>query len=366
MSENGPIRFFLGSNAPQGFVSRFDQLDCAEDWHTFIIKGGPGCGKSSLMRRICSLFESRCPKMEQIVCSSDPDSLDAVILPEWKVSVADGTAPHILEPKLPAVCDSIVNLGEFLNQEKLYPHTRQLKQLQQHTAKNYTQASDCLNGAKTFLNESSRIALACCDTEKLGAYAKHFACRHFPAQKGESNRGKEQIRFLSSVNAQGITSFYQTVKALCPHICFFCDRYSAAAPLFLSALRSYALENGYSVISCYCPIFPHTKIDHLLIPQIGLAVLTDNPFHNLSDLMPERRIHAKRFLETDRLRRYKKRLAFQQKAAMQLIDQAVQILAENKQLHDETEQIYLQAMDFSKMDDVTERLVFQITERSRF
>ena len=51
---------------------------------------------------------------------------------------------------------------------------------------------------------------------------------------------------------------------------------------------------------------------------------------------------------------------------MQLIDQAVQILAENKQLHDETEQIYLQAMDFSKMDDVTERLVFQITERSRF
>ena len=66
------------------------------------------------------------------------------------------------------------------------------------------------------------------------------------------------------------------------------------------------------------------------------------------------------------MRRYKKRLAFQQKAAMQLIDQAVQILAENKQLHDETEQIYLQAMDFSKMDDVTERLVFQITERSRF
>ena len=30
MSENTPIRFFLGSNSPQGFVSRFDQLDCGD------------------------------------------------------------------------------------------------------------------------------------------------------------------------------------------------------------------------------------------------------------------------------------------------------------------------------------------------
>ena len=38
MSENTPIRFFLGSNSPQGFVSRFDQLDCGDpQWHTFII-----------------------------------------------------------------------------------------------------------------------------------------------------------------------------------------------------------------------------------------------------------------------------------------------------------------------------------------
>ena len=53
MSENTPIRFFLGSNSPQGFVSRFDQLDCGDpQWHTFIIKGGPGCGKSTFMKTI--------------------------------------------------------------------------------------------------------------------------------------------------------------------------------------------------------------------------------------------------------------------------------------------------------------------------
>ena len=38
MSETAPIRFFLGSNSPQGFVSRFDQLDYGDpQWHTFYI-----------------------------------------------------------------------------------------------------------------------------------------------------------------------------------------------------------------------------------------------------------------------------------------------------------------------------------------
>ena len=75
MSETAPIRFFLGSNSPQGFVSRFDQLDYGDpQWHTFYIKGGPGCGKSSFMKRLAAVFENRCPLMEQIPCSSDPDS----------------------------------------------------------------------------------------------------------------------------------------------------------------------------------------------------------------------------------------------------------------------------------------------------
>ena len=48
-----PLRFFLGANTPQGFVSRFDQLaDPTDGWREFVIKGGPGAGKSTLMKMI--------------------------------------------------------------------------------------------------------------------------------------------------------------------------------------------------------------------------------------------------------------------------------------------------------------------------
>ena len=40
-------RFFLGANAPGGFVSRFDHLySPQEGWFAYILKGGPGTGRS--------------------------------------------------------------------------------------------------------------------------------------------------------------------------------------------------------------------------------------------------------------------------------------------------------------------------------
>ena len=79
--------------------------------------------------------------MEEILCSSDPDSLDALILPEWKVSIADGTAPHILEPRYPAVSESILSFGDFLDPIKLKPHSETIRQINRLISKNYTQAT---------------------------------------------------------------------------------------------------------------------------------------------------------------------------------------------------------------------------------
>ena len=66
-----PLHFFLGANTPQGFVSRFDQLaNPAEGWREFVLKGGPGTGKSSLMRKVAEHTAGRCGQIELIHCSS--------------------------------------------------------------------------------------------------------------------------------------------------------------------------------------------------------------------------------------------------------------------------------------------------------
>lgn len=100
MLTNKMLRYFLGANSSQGFYSLYDQLiDPAGARCVYILKGGPGCGKSSLMRRVGQAAEQAGRTVEYISCSGDPDSLDAILLPELPCALVDGTAPQERAPK---------------------------------------------------------------------------------------------------------------------------------------------------------------------------------------------------------------------------------------------------------------------------
>ena len=89
------IRYFLGGNTPTGFYSLYHQLSEPERLRAlYIIKGGPGCGKSTLMRRVERHAQAAGLETQQVLCSGDPDSLDAMILPQLGAALVDGTAPQ--------------------------------------------------------------------------------------------------------------------------------------------------------------------------------------------------------------------------------------------------------------------------------
>ncbi|MBR4761571.1 MAG: hypothetical protein IK086_02935, partial [Clostridia bacterium] len=104
-------RFFLAANSAEGFVSHFADCYIPGDWHAYIVKGGPGTGKSGLMKYIAAKAANSGHKVVFCPCSSDPDSLDAVIVSDLKTVVLDGTAPHTVEPRLPGACENIINTG---------------------------------------------------------------------------------------------------------------------------------------------------------------------------------------------------------------------------------------------------------------
>ena len=91
------MRFFLGANSCEGFVSLYPQLQKEASRRLYVIKGGPGCGKATCIR---ALSEGLGGAEEYIHCSSDPDSLDGAVLSD--LVLLDGTAPHVFEPCSPA------------------------------------------------------------------------------------------------------------------------------------------------------------------------------------------------------------------------------------------------------------------------
>jgi MoxR-like ATPase len=89
---------FPGNNTSRGFYSYYPYIvpySAAE--HIYILKGGPGVGKSTFMRRIAEKAALLDFDIEFMHCSSDPDSLDAVFIPQ-KIMEGLDLVIHIQRP----------------------------------------------------------------------------------------------------------------------------------------------------------------------------------------------------------------------------------------------------------------------------
>jgi len=86
-------KYFLGAMTQNGFSTEFGKIMADKEYFTFILKGGAGTGKSSLMKKIAAEFEPT-EDVTRFYCSSDPASLDAIVLHTSKAIICDGTAPR--------------------------------------------------------------------------------------------------------------------------------------------------------------------------------------------------------------------------------------------------------------------------------
>ena len=104
--------YFAAQNSGEGFLNYFPQIFFGYE-RIYILKGGPGTGKSYFLSAIADMAAARGMACICYLCSSDPDSLDGVCLPELGIAVLDGTSPHNVEPALVGAREEIVNLGQF-------------------------------------------------------------------------------------------------------------------------------------------------------------------------------------------------------------------------------------------------------------
>lgn len=88
--------FFLGANSGDGLQSLFAQLQKEDLYDLMILKGVPGGGKSTFMKRIAASLEQAGMPVEYLWCSGDSTSLDAVRFPTLRCAIVDGTPPHVV------------------------------------------------------------------------------------------------------------------------------------------------------------------------------------------------------------------------------------------------------------------------------
>lgn len=351
-------RFFLGANSPMGFVSHFSHLyEPENNWFAYILKGGPGTGKSTLMKKAAQRAQAAGIRTELIFCSSDADSLDAVIFPDLKRCIADGTAPHVLEPQFPGVSDIIINLGDCWDRSVLKRERENILSVTKKCSSLHQRSRRYLAACGALDSDISKVILESINCEKMERYAENLSKRLFRRESERS--GRESVRLLSAFTPSGTVFFEETVSLLCPTVYVIEDEFGSAAGALLRLLHRKALAAGQEVITCYCPMAPSTRIDHLLFPKLGIGFVSSNRWHSVS-LTPYRRIHTTRFMNSASLSGRQQRLHFNRKAERGLLDEAILKLREAKDTHDILEGYYSAGMDYEKVAGITDRVISEI------
>ncbi len=349
--------YFLGSGGKNGFFSCFSQLTPKiEGQYTYILKGGPGTGKSSLMRKIADEMQKRDIECERIFCSSDPHSLDGVIFPSLRVSVCDGTSPHTLDPDYPGATGEIINLGECWNKEKLLENKEKIIELTDKNKACHKRGRRFIESAFSIFTDGEKICLDCLDEERLMRYASRVSGRYFKRPSGRI--GTEKTRLLDAITPDGYLFLSDTVNALCDEKIVFEDDFGIAASKLISEIRSYALASGFSVISSPC-VGREKAIRHIIIKELSLGFFTADKLCRLN-IEPEKSVNLRRFYSYSEISSHKSRLTFAAKAANELMNEAIISLKSAKEIHDDLEKCYIDAMDYDKINAIANELTERI------
>ena len=340
--------FFLGATTPAGFKGYFEPLRHEPGMQLYLIKSGPGCGKSTLMKHIAQAAEQKGERIEKIHCASDPDSLDGVIFPEKRQAILDATAPHTMEPDAPGADEVVVSLYHTIDAGKLSLHREEVKALFARNTSLRSRAARYIASAGSLLLDSRRAEACCANFEKVRRYVKRLCTRLLPRTEGTAS---EELRLLSAITPKGMVFYKGTVQALADRCIVFRDDYGAVSRLLLELIRAEALARGYHIITCPCAMHPEDQIDHIFIPALRLAFLTDNLWHPIQ-LPGVQAVRCTRFVDRENLSGFRARLRFNDRAASELIDQAVALMAQAKNCHDELETYYRAAVDFDQVNAV--------------
>lgn len=332
--------YFPGSNTCRGFHGYFEEiLPREETQRACIIKGGPGVGKSTLMKRVGAAWEKQGRQVEYYWCSGDPDSLDAVAADGRMLM--DGTAPHVIDPTLPGAADGIVNLGVCLNEKIMQTHRDEVLQLGRDISRCYARAYRYLAGADAAFQDSADIYRQAVDPGALCNLRMELQS-YMTGQPG-----RVQHAYAQAITCKGVVSHAESLVCedmLCLDLPFGFDADCILRPLSINLCA-----RGMGLRAFMQPLDGKR---HAHILSGGRAVTTFVEKGRPTRTLP---------FDQNILRREHDALSFNRAAYDLLLRQAVDSLHDAKEKHDVLERLYMDAMDYKQLEEIAAETAEKMT-----
>jgi hypothetical protein len=260
------------------------------------------------MKKVRKEAEEKGVSYIEVFCASDPASLDGLIFPAKKTVFLDGTAPHVVEPKFPGVCENLIDFGQFWDSKLL---REKVVDIISATRENKL----CHKKAGEFIGKAGEIMK---QTVDLSSAPEPDVAEKYITEKG--GIGKLFRCFLGGITPDGVLYFTDHIK-----VAKVITLDGKGAEGSLIGVKETAVRRGFDVVCFENPVLP-ALTDGVLIPELSLFAVKG------------------RFLpENEEL--------------LQYLTLASKEIAKAKVIHDKLESYYISAMNYTAVDKFTEEFL---------
>ena len=359
-------RVFPGNNTSEGFFSFYENIIKPDATRIFVIKGGPGVGKSTFMKNIGTTMLEKGYDVELHHCSSDNDSLDAVVVPALQVALLDGTAPHVVDPKNPGAVDEIINLGDYWDENALVSNKEKIIAYNKRISRLFKTAYSYLKEAKVASNELAGYFSEAMNPARLYKNIHLLCSEIFYSVSPDYKKPAGLRRLFASANTpDGLVNYIDTILQDARKLYILKGESAAGRDELLQAVLDKGVQLGVDVEAYHCPFEPG-KLELLYFPGLFAGVLYQNDRLDfdpgvLQSLDSIEILDLNQHLDTDVCAVYSEEIQDAKNRLAANLERAYQKINAAKKAHDEMETLYVPAMNFQavgkKGEEILERIL---------
>ncbi len=354
---------YAGGNTALGFYSHYDHVTVGHAARLWIIKGGPGVGKSTFVRAIGEELRAKGFDVEYFCCSSDNDSFDGVRIPALDIALVDGTAPHIIEPKFPGAVDELLDLGAYWDEAGIRSHRDAIIAKTPEVSRHFARAYRFLAAAKHIYDDISATNTEALDFGAANQTAHTLIEAIFSDRPVSPQPGIERHLFASAITPRGPVHHLDNLFGPVKRKWIIEGEPGTGKSTLLAKIARASVERGLYTEVFHCAFNP-VAIDHVLIPELDAAVVTSTPPHTYF-AADARRIDMNTCRDDTKVRRHAGMLADQRALFDDLLQRAVSCLAQAKEEYQVLESYYVKHMDFERIAALRQKIVARIWQHAK-
>ncbi len=352
--------YFAAANTHIGFKSYFNDIFSPSDFDfIYILKGGPGVGKSTLMKKCAKTALEKGLTPVCYHCSSDPDSLDGVVINELRTAVIDGTSPHTQDPSAAGVKETIINMGQCWDIPSLKQNSHQVLALSAKKSSCYKAAYKFLDAEKQIKDCLCEISYLCHSEQKMRDDIQRRCKRLFKKQPLPSVT-QTNLRITNANSCAGnirLFTFEKKAKSIC-----FIKGLRFIEELYLTALLKEAQKYNADALISKSPNNPDIT-DGIYFPQIHTSfTLFDDRYAAYLDKngTPYTIINMRRFCDNEQYSKNRSYYRFGEKCRNEMHNEALSYLADAGKLHGELESIYSKCTNYDMVSEMSAETIHEI------